>query len=130
MLANANRIVLAFDVEKERVVGFINALTDHVLTAYIPLLEVLPDYRRQGIGAELVRRMLEGLRDLYMVDLLCDPALQPFYRRLGMLDASGMMIRNHARQRTRRHRPSPVVPLSKFLSSFVIPARCRCRTII
>lgn len=69
-----------------------------VLSAYIPLLEVLPAYRGRGIGRELVRRLLEGLRGRYMVDLLCDPALQPFYARVGMRPATGMMVRNYARQ--------------------------------
>jgi hypothetical protein len=31
-----------------------------------------------------------------MVDLLCDPELQPFYESLGMHRATGMMVRNYA----------------------------------
>jgi hypothetical protein len=45
-----------------------------------------------------VRRMFARLAHLYMVDLLCDPELQPFYERLGMRPASGMLLRNYARQ--------------------------------
>ena len=81
------------DAAVDRVVGFITAISDGVLAAYIPLLEVLPDYRGQGIGTELVRRLLHKLNGLYMVDVLCDPGLQPFYARLGMLPSTGMMIR-------------------------------------
>lgn len=80
------------------VVGFITAITDHVLSAYIPLLEVLPSYQGQGIGLELVQRMLEKLNSIYMVDLLCDPDLQPFYARAGMQPASGMLVRNYHQQ--------------------------------
>jgi predicted N-acetyltransferase YhbS len=69
-----------------------------VLSAYIPLLEVLPAYQGQGIGSELVRRMLAKLADLYMVDLLCDPGMQPFYERLGMRPTTGMLRRNYDRQ--------------------------------
>jgi hypothetical protein len=42
--------------------------------------------------------MLERLRGLYMVDLLCDPEVQSFYARLGMQPATGMMLRNYERQ--------------------------------
>lgn len=31
-----------------------------------------------------------------MVDLLCDPDLQPFYEQVGMRRASGMFLRNYA----------------------------------
>ena len=58
-------------------------------------MEVLPAYQGQGIGRELMRRMLDKLRNLYAVDLICDPDMQPFYARFGMRPASAMMIRNY-----------------------------------
>ena len=76
----------------------IHAISDNVLPATIPLLEVLPAYRGRGIGSELVHRMLMRLGDLYAVDLMCDPEVQPFYARLGMRPASGVMVRNYALQ--------------------------------
>jgi ribosomal protein S18 acetylase RimI-like enzyme len=96
ILQGSSHVVLALD--GPRVIGFINAISDGVLTAYIPLLEVLPAYQKRGIGAELVRRMLERLKTLYMIDVLCDPEVQPFYERVGMLRASGMIVRNYDRQ--------------------------------
>lgn len=42
--------------------------------------------------------MLARLADHYMVDLLCDPELQPYYQRLGMRPASVMLLRNYERQ--------------------------------
>jgi ribosomal protein S18 acetylase RimI-like enzyme len=102
ILAAADHVVLAIESGSGKVVGFINAISDNVLSAYIPLLEVLPDYRGQGIGSELVRRMLGRLDDLYAVDLMCDPEVQPFYASLGMRPASGMMARNYARQSGKR----------------------------
>ena len=59
-------------LDGDAVVGFVTAASDGVLSAFIPLLEVLPAYRDRGIGAELVRRLLGQLDDLYMVDLCCD----------------------------------------------------------
>ncbi|OCA84182.1 acetyltransferase [Bacillus sp. FJAT-27225] len=96
LLENSYRVVVA--VDKGRLVGFITAISDGVLSAYIPLLEVLPDYQGHGVGKELVRRMTDELGDLYMIDLLCDEELQPFYESVGMRPASGMMVRNYSRQ--------------------------------
>ena len=98
LIAKSDHVVLAVDEETNNVVGFVTAISDGVLSAYIPLLEVLPAYKGRGIGKELVQRMLEKLSGLYMVDLLCDPELQPFYERFGMKPAFGMMLRNYERQ--------------------------------
>jgi GNAT superfamily N-acetyltransferase len=96
ILRSSHRVVLA--LEQDRVVGFVNAISDGVLSAYIPLLEVLPTHQGRGIGTELVRRMLQGLRGHYMVDLTCDAELQPFYERLGLRRGTGMMLRDFAAQ--------------------------------
>ena len=98
LLQGSSHIVLAIDERTADVVGFITAISDGVLSAYIPLLEVLPEYQRQGIGQELMRRMIATLRSFYMIDLLCEPDLHPFYEQLGMRRAAGMLIRNYDRQ--------------------------------
>lgn len=98
ILQGSAYVILALNDEHDAVVGFVTAVSDGVLSAYIPLLEVLPDYQGRGIGQELMRRMLRRLEHLYMVDLLCDPELQPYYQRLGMRPASGMMLRHRSRQ--------------------------------
>ena len=98
ILQRSDYIELAVDAATGQVVGFVNALSDGVLTAYMPLLEVLPAYQGQGTGATLVTRLLARLEHLYMVDLLCDADVQPFYARLGMRPATGMMLRNYERQ--------------------------------
>lgn len=93
LLHGSSHVVLARD--GSRVVGFVTAISDGVLSAYVPLLEVLPEYQGQGIGTELVRRLLAAVGGLYMVDLVCDEDVVPFYERLGVqrLDA-GMGLRN------------------------------------
>jgi GNAT superfamily N-acetyltransferase len=93
ILEGSYRVVLAHESEARQVVGFVNAISDSVLYAFIPLLEVLPEYRGRGIGSELIRRLLHELDDFYAVDLMCDPELQPFYDRFGMHRAVGMVIR-------------------------------------
>jgi len=98
LLESSAEIVLAVDEEARRVVGFITAISDGVLSAYIPLLEVVPECRGRGIGSELVRRMIALLEDFYMVDLLCDAELQGFYESLGITPATGMMLRRYEHQ--------------------------------
>ncbi|MBE4907779.1 GNAT family N-acetyltransferase [Bacillus luteolus] len=93
LLKNSYKVVLALD--DKQVVGFITAISDGVLSAYIPLLEVLPAYKNKGIGKELVRRMFEELQDHYMIDLICDDELQPYYEKFGMKKAKGMVVRNY-----------------------------------
>lgn len=98
LLRQSQHVIVALDRNAGLVVGFITAISDGVLSAYIPLLEVLGAYQGQGIGAELVQRMLDELRGLYMIDLLCDEDLQPYYERFGMQPATGMLMRNYDRQ--------------------------------
>jgi ribosomal protein S18 acetylase RimI-like enzyme len=98
ILQGSAHVILALNDENSAVVGFVTAISDGVLSAYIPFLEVLPDYQGQGIGHELMRRMLARLEHLYMIDLTCDPELQPYYQRFGMRPASGMMLRQRSRQ--------------------------------
>ena len=104
ILSNSAAIVMA-RLDDGTVVGFITAVSDQVSCAYIPYLEVLPAFQGQGIGSELVRQMIEKLRHLYMIDLLCDPPLQPFYERFGMRPVVGMVLRNYDRQAG-----EPVIP--------------------
>jgi len=98
ILKNSAFVVLAVDEQTNRVVGFINAISDHVLCAYIPLLEVLPTCQGQGIGKELMKRMLDKLQEFYMVGLTCDPELEPFYKACGMSPTKGMSFRHYHRQ--------------------------------
>lgn len=98
LLQNSSHRVVAMDRQAGRVVGFITAVSDGVLSAYIPLLEVLPEYQGAGIGRKLVRRMFEELDDLYMVDVCCDDDIVPFYEKVGMRRSNGMIMRNYSRQ--------------------------------
>ena len=93
ILRGSDRVVLAREGDNGRVLGFVTAISDGVLSAFIPLLEVLPECQGQGIGSELVRRILSELDDFYMVDLVCDPELEGFYRRFEMTLLAGMAVR-------------------------------------
>lgn len=72
ILKNSSYIVIAYDTESSKVVGFINALSDKVNFAFIPMLEVLPEYQHKGIGSRLMKIMLELLKNISCIDLTCD----------------------------------------------------------
>ena len=88
-------VMVAIDEVSDQVVGFVTAISDGVLSAYISLLEVLPEWQGRGIGSELMRRLLEQLEGLYMVDTLCDVDVQAYYARFGMRRSQGMCIRRY-----------------------------------
>ncbi|MBT8214444.1 MAG: GNAT family N-acetyltransferase [Acidimicrobiia bacterium] len=102
LLEGSDHVVLAVDHESGQVVGYITAISDGVLTAFIPQLEVVPDYQRRGIGTELVQRLLEDIGELYAVDAVIDADVEPFYRHLGMSPARAVMRRDYERQSGRR----------------------------
>lgn len=99
ILQGSTYVVVAQVPDTQQIIGYITAVSDRVSCAYIPHLEVHPAWRGQGIGGELVRRMAEQLAHLYMIDLICDDNLIPFYERFGFRPYTAMIKRNYARQR-------------------------------
>lgn len=57
MIRGASRTVVA--IERGRIVGFARALFDGASNGYISTMVVAPDRQRQGIGRELVRRLMD-----------------------------------------------------------------------
>lgn len=96
LLKNSYRVVIARD--EDNVIGFITAISDGVLSAYIPFLEVLPEYQGKGVGAKLLNKMKSELNHLYMIDLICDEDLVSYYEKIGMKKATGAIIRNYDKQ--------------------------------
>lgn len=98
LLKESDKFIIAFDEEADKAVGFITAITDNVLSVFIPFVEVLPTYQNKGIGKELVRRMLERYKDFYMIDTTCDEELKSFYSQFGMKSLTAMVKRNYKNQ--------------------------------
>lgn len=99
LLQNSGCVALALtDIPVRHVVGFATAITDGVLSAYISLLEVLPEHRGRGIGRQLIQRLLERLDHLYMIDVTCDEEVLPFYTSLGLTPSTGASLRNYQHQ--------------------------------
>ncbi len=71
--------------DEGRLVGYVDCVSNGVTDAYIQDLMVRPDCQGQGIGTELMRRMLAYLREkhIYMVSVVFEESLKPFYARFG-----------------------------------------------
>lgn len=93
-LRGSEHVVLARESDTGRLAGFVTAVGDGTLAAFLPLLEVLPERQGQGIGTELVRRVLALLQGRYAIDVSCDEALVAFYERFGMQRLCGMGLRD------------------------------------
>ena len=74
MLENAFRhslkVLAAY--EGEMLVGLVRVVGDGYSIVYIQDILVLPDYQRKGIGAALLRRVLEDYRHVYQKILMTD----------------------------------------------------------
>jgi len=98
ILEKSAHIWVAIDDETDMVIGFINAISDGVISAYIPLLEVVPEYQKRGIGRQLTEKMVKTLEVFYMVDLLCDENMNDYYKKFDFFSANAMIMRNYDRQ--------------------------------
>jgi GNAT superfamily N-acetyltransferase len=96
ILKNSQFIQMA--IIENKLIGFVNALSDFTLTAYIPLLEVLPEYKRKGVGTTLIEKIKLDLKDFYMIDICCDEDVIPFYKNLGFKQGHSMSHRNYNMQ--------------------------------
>lgn len=98
ILSNSFKSIVAIDESTNEIIGFINIISDRVLTAYIPFLEVINDYKGQGIGNKLAKMAMEEFKDFYMIDIICDSELVHFYEKMGMRKSNAMIIRNYESQ--------------------------------
>lgn len=96
ILLNSYKSIVAIDANE--IIGFITIISDGVLSAYMPLLEVIPKYRNRGIGEKLVQLAIDEMKDIYMLDLSCDDHLVAFYKKFGMYKTNAMVIRNYHAQ--------------------------------
>ena len=85
MLAGSFAIMAAFDAESGRLIGLMRALSDGCSDAYLLDLVVRQEFRRQGIGREIVTRLSDHLSRLGIDWIVCigAPGTDSFYSRIG-----------------------------------------------
>ncbi|RDU37810.1 GNAT family N-acetyltransferase [Neobacillus piezotolerans] len=65
----------------EALIGFARAVADGKFRAYIEDVVIHSAYQRDGIGTQLVSRLLEILAHIDVISLFCEPHLIPFYEK-------------------------------------------------
>lgn len=80
--------------DRERIIGMGRAISDGVSDAYIQDVAVLKAYRHQGIGGEIVRRIVAALeaKKIDWIALVGEPGTERFYRSLGFVDKPGFTL--------------------------------------
>ena len=69
----------------DKLIGYIDSVSNGVTDAYIQDLMVHPKYQRRGIGTDLMRKMIECLKEnhIFMISVIYDESLRSFYARFG-----------------------------------------------
>jgi ribosomal protein S18 acetylase RimI-like enzyme len=90
VVTGAMFVISAWD--KDRLVGFARAISDGASDAHISTVAVAEEYRRKGIGRELIHRLLKGHDDLAFI-LHAPEDLATFCAKAGFKPAPNMFRR-------------------------------------
>jgi spermidine synthase len=85
-------------MEDSRVIGMGRAISDRAHDAYIQDVTVHPDFRRRGVGHEIVKHLIDRLQGngIHWIGLIAGRNTHPFYQPLGfedMADATPMLLK-------------------------------------
>lgn len=71
--------------ENEKLIGYIDSVSNGVTDAYIQDLMVCPDHQGKGIGTDLMNKMIESLKEkhIYIISVVYEERLKPFYEQFG-----------------------------------------------
>ncbi len=90
MIRGSFCFMLARDVDG-KAIAMARVISDGASDAYIQDVVVLPSYRKQGIGGELIRRLTEYCveRQIGWIGLVAEPGTYSFYESLGYSPLQG-----------------------------------------
>ena len=95
--AAQNSYVAISVYENEELLGFGRVISDGVVYATIHDVVVMPRWRRQGVGSNIIRRLLAICQDhaIHSIHLFANKGAEDFYRSLGFTsraaDSPGMV---------------------------------------
>jgi ribosomal protein S18 acetylase RimI-like enzyme len=77
--------------ENGTIIGMGRGISDSVSDAYIQDVTVLPEYRKQGIGGQIVKFLVNTMQadGIHWIGLISVPGQQDFYRGLGFQEMEG-----------------------------------------
>ncbi len=72
----------------DSLIGYIDCVSNGVTDAYIQDLMVHPDYQGKGIGTDLMKIMIDFLKNkhIYMISVVYEEKLKPFYEKFGFFN--------------------------------------------
>lgn len=78
--------IAAYDGDK--LIGYIDCVSNGVTDAYIQDLMVHPYYQGKGVGTKLMTRMIAALKErhIYMISVVYEEKLKSFYSRFGFFN--------------------------------------------
>jgi len=76
---------VAVNNKTNETIGMARVLSDGVSDAYIQDVVVLPEYRKQGVGKNLVLKLVDFCkkRKVFWIGLISEPGQEDFYKKLG-----------------------------------------------
>jgi len=80
--------------ENGNLMGFLTAISDGAMHAFISLVEVLETHQSKGIGSHLMRCAIDYFKGYYDIVLITDPDKALFYKKHGFQQICGMHIRD------------------------------------
>lgn len=97
LVNNSFLFLAAYDGSK--LIGMGRSISDGISDAYIQDVTVLPEYRRKGIGGEIIRNLVSNLKErgIHWIGLIGEPGTQHFYEELGferMIDYVPMLYKD------------------------------------
>lgn len=92
MIENSDMIVSAWD--NDLLVGVSRSITDWVWCCYLSDLAVREEYKKSGIGKQLIKLTREHVGEQSMVLLLSVPAAMEYYPKVGFVKQESSFIIN------------------------------------
>ena len=80
--------------ENGKLVGFLTAVSDGAMHAFISLLEVLESHQNKRIGKHLMELAISNFKGYYDIVLITDQDKGEFYKKSGFKEIYGMHIRD------------------------------------
>lgn len=83
--------------DNNKLVGYIDCVSNGITDAYIQDLMIHPDYQGQGIGTELMNRMIALLKErhIFMISVIYEESLKSFYKKFGFHSMFAGQIQTH-----------------------------------
>ena len=85
LIAGSFAFAIAIDNASGRTVGMGRVISDGVSDAYIQDVVVHPEFRKKGVGKQLLRALLARCKeaDMTWISLIAEPGMEGFYENLG-----------------------------------------------